>query len=213
MRKRGAVLVALLAFLIFCRGHLPRVAASPDDRIWHRGQPVPDEVELSVTHFRQADERWAEIPMGEARRSIGEYGCALTALAMVATYYDVPTDPADLNTMLGKDANPVEWEAFTASLGYRLEHKEDSIDVHNKLTSRRYVEDTVVRVLSEGKPAIIGIWNQNHHWTHFIVAYGYRYENGSYQILVHDPSLNNDYQTLSDIDPAWAYYRLVVPAR
>ncbi|MGI6545789.1 MAG: C39 family peptidase [Fastidiosipilaceae bacterium] len=185
-------------------------AGTEDNRIWNNGVAVQDEVMLELLHFRQADARWASVGMGVSQKSIGEYGCALTSLAMYATNIGVDTDPERLNLMLGDDANPVEWEAFAAELGYRLTHKEDSIDLHNKLVSKEYVEDTVVRSLSEGKPAIIGIWNSESYWTHFIVAYGYRYEDGNYVIYVRDPSVNNDYQTLDEIDPVWAYYRLVV---
>ncbi len=205
-------LVCLLILFLFNRPELIGVSAvePEDNRIWNNGVAVQDEVLLEMLHFRQADERWASVGMGVSQKSIGEYGCALTSLAMYATNMGVDTDPERLNLMLGDDANPVEWEAFAAELGYRLIHKEDSIDLHNKLVSKEYVEDTVVRSLSEGKPAIIGIWNSESYWTHFVVAYGYRYEDGNYVIYVRDPSVNNDYQTLDDIDPVWAYYRLVV---
>lgn len=210
IRKFLAVVLSAFICLFYFLPVRATSKASADGRVWNDGKPVPDSVQVKMTHFRQKDEKWAEINMGNSQKSIGDYGCALTSLAMYATNLGVNTDPEKLNITLGKDASPVEWEAFSAELGYRLIHKEDSIDVHNKLTSREYVEDTIVRALSEGKPAIVGIWNSENYWTHFIVAYGYEYKGGSYTIYVLDPSFNNDYQTLADIDPVWEYYRLVV---
>lgn len=180
------------------------------DTLWVDGAPVPDEAMIDLPHYRQADDRWGEIKMGNTDSTIAKEGCALTSLSMYAAVFGIDEDPEKMNQTLGKDACPLEWEAFAAAFGLEMVHKEDTIDRHNKLTSRAYVRDTTVRQLAKGRPVIIGIYHLPSHTTHFVVAHGYHYEDGRYVVHVLDPSTNNDYQTLDDISDEWEFCRLVV---
>ncbi|NLL64746.1 MAG: hypothetical protein GX239_02920, partial [Clostridiaceae bacterium] len=183
-----------------------------EGRVWLDGKPIPDEIILSLTHLRQRDERWNEISLGGSA-TIGDAGCALTSLAMYGSLTMPDMTPLLLLEEMGKEAYPVEWEAFAAQYDLRVVLKDDTIDEPIKLNSTDYVQDTIVRHLSLGRPVIIGIWNKEYYSTHFIIAYGYRYAADDYTIYVYDPSTNNDYQTLSDIPNHWGFCRLVVFAK
>ncbi|HHX38227.1 MAG TPA: hypothetical protein GX717_09645 [Clostridiaceae bacterium] len=183
-----------------------------EERVWVNGQPIPDEVRLDVVHLRQRDERWNDVHLGGSA-SIGDEGCALTSLAMYGSLTMPEMTPLLLREDMGSDAYPVEWEAFAAQYDLRVVLKDDTIDRPLKLDQPTYVEDTIVRHLSLGRPVIVGIWHRDYFSTHYIIAYGYRFQNGADEIAVHDPSTNNDYQYLSDIPDSWGYCRLVVFAK
>jgi hypothetical protein len=60
----------------------------------------PSEVLLDVPFFSQKDPAWSDDYLGDSRYKIGNSGCALTSLAMVAAYAGADTDPGRLNTSL-----------------------------------------------------------------------------------------------------------------
>lgn len=57
-------------------------------------------MKLNVIKFGQRDPKWASEKLGTSSVTIGNYGCALCALAMVEKYYGMDTDPLRLNTLL-----------------------------------------------------------------------------------------------------------------
>jgi hypothetical protein len=60
----------------------------------------PAEVLLDVQFFSQKDPAWSGDYLGNSLVKIGNSGCALTSLAMVADYFGYDTDPGRLNTGL-----------------------------------------------------------------------------------------------------------------
>jgi hypothetical protein len=60
----------------------------------------PSEVLLDVQFFSQKDPAWSGDYLGNSGFKIGNSGCALTSLAMVADYFGYDTDPGRLNTSL-----------------------------------------------------------------------------------------------------------------
>lgn len=66
----------------------------------HGGLPIPGKIEIPVPPFFQADPRWADIPLGRTKDTIGSHGCAITSAAMVLSYYGAQIDPSDLNKYL-----------------------------------------------------------------------------------------------------------------
>jgi hypothetical protein len=66
--------------------------------------PLQPSGNLAVTPYSQNDPRWKSIRLGTSGVTIGQQGCLITCVAMVARFYGYDTDPARLNTWL-KDHN------------------------------------------------------------------------------------------------------------
>lgn len=83
-----------------------------------------------ATFFSQLDPQWAGDKMGNCGITIGNYGCAMTAMAMVLTSFGVEVNPKTLNEYLGSNHgyDPdclIRWEvaaAFDASKGIKWCH-------------------------------------------------------------------------------------------
>lgn len=191
---------------------LEEALAEEDRRLYVDGVAVEDEVYFDFTHYRQQDPLWGSEIMYPFNGSIELYGCAVTALAMSVEHFDIFLNPSEMNQALGLYAAPLEWEAFTAERGLKILRKDSTLDAREQLLNREYVKHETIRELAKGNPVILGIQHNEHHTTHFVVANGYHYENGEYTVDILDPSHNNDYQTIDDIDPAWEYMRILVIA-
>ena len=204
--KRLLIVLSLALLLLAQPLH---AANDGSGRLSAGGQLVPDRVDIPLTHYRQTDPAWAAVELRPGA-TMGEIGCAVTSLAMLAEVYQIQLNPAELARELGRWAAPLEWEAFAAQRQLRLAREDNLLDIDPRVADRDYVRDTTVRILSEGQPVILGIQHEGHLTTHFVVAHGYVYENGDYRVRILDPSLNNDYQWLDEIDEAWAFIRLLV---
>lgn len=55
---------------------------------------------LNVPIFGQRDPKWKTKPLGTSSSTLGDFGCLVTCLAMLAKYYGKDTDPDRLNTAL-----------------------------------------------------------------------------------------------------------------
>ena len=55
---------------------------------------------LNVPFFSQRDPAWKDKLLDHSSYSIGDYGCALTSVAMVSKYFGFDADPDRLNTSL-----------------------------------------------------------------------------------------------------------------
>jgi hypothetical protein len=64
-----------------------------------------------VPAFSQTDPRWRNTGMRSCGLTIGDAGCALTATSGVLAYFGVNTNPALLNSTLGRQACPIIWQA------------------------------------------------------------------------------------------------------
>lgn len=179
-------------------------------RLYLGGKAVPDAVYYELPHYRQQDEAWADEIMYPFNGSIGLYGCAVTSLAMNVAQFDIDLNPSEMNIVLDLYAAPLEWEAYTAANDLTIKRKDSTLDAKTQLMDREYVKHETIRELAAGYPVILGIQHNVHHTTHFVVANGYTFEDGEYIVNILDPSYNNDYQAIDDIDPAWEYIRLLV---
>lgn len=186
------------------------ILAADDKRLYYKGEVVADEVYYDMPHYRQQDPAWGEEIMYPFNGSIALYGCAVTALSMVVDFFEIDLNPSEMNKRLDLYAAPLEWEAYTAAEGLTIKRKDSTLDAQTQLLDRAYVKHETIRELSAGYPVILGIQHNVHHTTHFVVANGYSYVDGEYIVHILDPSYNNDYQTIDDIDAAWEYMRLLV---
>lgn len=171
-------------------------------------RPLPDRVVLPVKALRQTDPLWAEAALGSA--TVGSEGCALTCLAMYDTVYGhTETTPLSLRDELGRDAYPLEWEAYASLRGKELCQKDDTVLRPNRLTSKAYVEHTILRHLAAKRPVIIGLYTRATGGTHFVLAHSYEFVEGDYEIRLYDPAEGTDYRFFSDIEPERGFCRLV----
>ncbi|MDI9470393.1 MAG: C39 family peptidase [Bacillota bacterium] len=215
---RRLIAVSLLLFLILLLTlawpgpGAPAPLRADMRRLTLNGEPVPDRVHLDMPHYRQTDPAWASYELRPGR-TIGDIGCALTSLSMLAHVYGIQQNPAEVAASLGSWAAPLEWEVFTTLHNLRIVREDNLLDIDARVADRDWVRDSAVRALAQGRPVIVGIQHREHLTTHFIVACGYRYENGAYIVETYDTSTNNDYPSLDAIDPAWEYIRFLEISR
>ena len=112
-----------------------------------------------VPIFSQNDPAWRDVVMQAGTDSIGGAGCALTSAAMMLNYYGSSLTPAQLNTCLGSNADPVNWKGVPSctnglvSGGDRLDFTWPDLDA----------------LLAAGRPAIVGMI-RGKTGSHFVVV-------------------------------------------
>jgi hypothetical protein len=136
-------------------------------------------VELPVPSLRQGDERWSDDPLGGVAENgtIGNTGCAITAVAMLFKFYGIETDPQQLNwflTLVGgyTEKGWVYWERAAWWAPDRVRH------VYEDLPSYHLIDSSLAR----GNPVIVRV-RLNGGATHFVVIAG----KDGFDYLVRDP--------------------------
>ncbi|MEI6498732.1 MAG: C39 family peptidase [bacterium] len=143
------------------------------------GTPVGSDLKSSIDgawYYSQRDARWSDKNLSPSYLKIGEYGCYITSLAMVSTYYGNGISPAQMVDVsnFGYDGN---FYGFDSNAGITIAQQ------------GRVNWDTVNNELANNRPVIVSVYTG--HGTafngdgsnHFIVITGK--SGGSYQI--HDP--------------------------
>lgn len=142
-----------------------------------------------VPYYAQRDEQWNKHPLGYARegQTIGDYGCGVSAAAMVLTYYGYTITPPELNDALKRNkgfsgsllmwkADP--WEKATKGFikgvaNYRAWHED---------WQRR--EEILRENVEVGRPVIVYLKG-----THYVVVT--RYDSAKDQYYINDPWLGS----------------------
>lgn len=146
-------------------------------------EPTQENTVLEIPEFKQTDPLWSqnEYDMAEQwspnKKTIADWGCLITSLAMVLNYHDIttlpsgdPLTPLTLNTWLhgqpdGYIANGlVNWSAVT-----RLVREISDLNGTTKLEYQRFNGnniDIAKREITAGQPAILEIPG------HFFIANG-----------------------------------------
>ena len=127
---------------------------------------------LSVPSFKQYDSRWSNIKIGSQGKTIGQIGCATTAISMIESY------------RLGQTITPAEMRyklSYTSS--GNVYWPTNYISVTN---SSNYI-NKIKSLIDNGKPVLIGFKNayESQHW---VVITGYK--NGGTKasdFLINDP--------------------------
>ena len=135
-------------------------------------------VELSVPLYLQGDPAWGKDFLGNAPRTLGQVGCAVSSAAMVMKFYGIDTDPGRLNVFLRENGgydedNDLRWEGPAALAPTQVRH------VYEDLPSY-YLIDTN---LLHGNPVIVRLHLPS-GWTHFVVIMGKQ----GLDYLIRDPS-------------------------
>lgn len=153
-------------------------------------------VHIPVRALSQRDRAWARVKLGFSSGALGEYGCAVTALAMLlnnlsGSITKPPHNPATVNGALrqanayrGKYRNYVNWPAVPA-IWSGLEYA-DRIDCPDRLTHRAELKEIDDR-LAQWLPVIIYVDAKKQEpglQQHFVLIVGQQAD-GIY--LINDP--------------------------
>lgn len=181
-------------------------------------EPVIQNTTLDVPELKQTDPLWAESEYDTAtqwspdKKTIADWGCLITSIAMVLNYHDITTlptgeflTPHTLNTWLNQQPDGyiasglVNWSALT-----RLVRQISDLDGTTKLEYQRF-EGTDVTVAKEeilaSKPVILEIPG------HFFVGKGLLSDPADIAII--DPLL--PYQAFSEHQQELRSTRTLVP--
>lgn len=130
-------------------------------------------------YYSQRDREWGGMYIGRSSSSMAEYGCLITSMAMVATFYDKDIKP----DMIAR--NNSNFSLSTANLLNTISA--------NGVTMTRSQDWSANRIrnmdatLAEGKPVIARINMSSGYFTHFVVIKEKR--DGKY--IMHDPFAAN----------------------
>lgn len=134
-------------------------------------------------YFNQLDSRWIDEKLGYSKTStMGDYGCGVSALAMVFKYYGINSTPPQLNNEL-KNVHAfvddlLDWRAVPAASGGRLQLANNPYPV-----GRANVDWNVINSqLDSGNPVIVYI-DRGEEISHYVVLLNRR--GGTY--VMHDP--------------------------
>lgn len=134
-------------------------------------------------YFNQLDSRWIDEKLGYSKTStMGDYGCGVTALAMVYKYYGIAVTPPQLNAEL-KNVHAfvddlLDWRAVTGPTAGRLQLANYPYPV-----GRANVDWNVINAqLDSGNPVIVYI-DRGEEISHYVVLLNRR--GGTY--VMHDP--------------------------
>jgi len=167
-------------------------------------------MKLSLMKFWQQDPKWSSEKLGTSAVTIGGYGCALCALAMIEKYYNFDTDPLKLNQLLIDKSVYAErnlmkwWEINKVNEFVSLKEWIDCLTTPAPL-------EKIDAELEASRPVICHVdLNPNQPGPdHFIVIIG-KTEDGHY--IIFDPWYNED-SVFFDWrygDPAKGIFRLLL---
>lgn len=129
-------------------------------------------------YFSQLDPAYRYVRLGNSPYTIGQYGCLITSIAMVSTFYGRRVTPANMATITSN---------FNSE-GYLIKQPPDPV-TFSSMSSSPVNWPTVNAELDSGHPVIVSIYISSvgainsDGSSHFIVLHGR--SNGKY--LMHDP--------------------------
>jgi hypothetical protein len=135
----------------------------------------PSEVLLDVQFFSQKDPAWSGDYLGDSRYKIGNSGCALVSLAMVADYSGYDTDPGRLNTSLTA-AGGIDEDGIISDWARVAEASDQKV---RWIASVPASWDRIDQELYSGYPVICSVtrpgWTSYLHYIVFIGKAGNKY--------------------------------------
>jgi hypothetical protein len=124
-------------------------------------------------YFAQTDSRWGDQHIGFSNTAMKNYGCAVTAVAMVLRYHGADIDPGSLAQQPIFSHDLIVWPDQWSGIKLASSHDHGNIDWN--------VIDTE---LKNKNPVIVFIRATNRGAGHYVVIHD-KYKNGDY--VVHDP--------------------------
>jgi hypothetical protein len=135
----------------------------------------PSEGLLDVKFFSQKDPVWSGDYLDNSRFKIGNSGCALTSLAMVAEYFGYDTDPGRLNTSLAT-AGGIDTEGIICDWSKVEEASNEKVKWIGSVPASW---NRIDQELNEGYPVICSVtrpgWLRYLHFIVFIGKVGNKY--------------------------------------
>ena len=146
-------------------------------------------VSLDVPNFKQMDERWAEVMIGESGKTMAQIGCATTAIAMMESKRTgtVIYPPDMAKTLTYTPSGSVYWPG------------------HYRVTTNQagYLE-AIYDQLSRGKPVLLGCRNSSgkQHWV-VVTGFSGGAKLTASDFIIQDPGSNqrSNLQQFLDIYP------------
>ncbi|MAG44295.1 hypothetical protein CL633_00170 [bacterium] len=125
-------------------------------------------------HFYQTDPKWKNTTIGISRSTVGDVGCALTALSMVFKYYGIETDPGKIAKQADFAWNLIYWPKKWQYLDLVMNRSRKPVD-WQRIDQELANNNPVIVFIKVGKGKRKG---------HYVVIHG-KDNNGKY--IVHDP--------------------------
>ncbi len=126
-------------------------------------------------YYNQRDSQWGQLAIGLSSSPMAKYGCLVTSMAMVASYYGKQLTPKDI----ALSSNP-----FWANTAYMLQGSWTVNSITMSRTRVGYGLKALDQELALGKPVIVGLYKGPDH---FIVV---KQKDGD-NYLINDPFIKN----------------------
>jgi peptidoglycan hydrolase CwlO-like protein len=145
-------------------------------------------------YYSQKDKRWGSSRIGQSNSLVKDYGCALTSVAMIFTYYGESTTPGSLARQ-----KIYSWDLIVWPDGKNVDLVKNS--GHGGL---KWSE--VDRALAKGNPVIVFIKAKSNGAGHYVVIH--HKAGGDY--VVHDPYFGSNIYLSSSLKLLGALYKTSV---
>lgn len=140
-----------------------------------------------TTYYQNGGQPWSNTYLNgcSSPKTIGNYGCAVTSYAMIASKYGFKDNPGQVNTKMGNGA--CNFDHALAKTLYKL--SDSQIQQGTSISSNFSV---IKGSLQQSKPIMITLLKPNTtDQYHFVVAIGIIFfDDGSYLIEIKDPTYN-----------------------
>lgn len=152
--------------------HGSRIGYSSSQYLQRQADTVSG-VSLTIPSFKQTDSRWSGVYIGTSGKTIGQIGCAVTAIAMIESYRtgEIIYPNEMVNRLQFTSSGSVYWPSHYRAVG-------SNADLTGKMK----------QLLDSGKPILIGgkTSSGKQHW---VVVTGYigSQPESAGDFLVHDP--------------------------
>jgi peptidoglycan hydrolase CwlO-like protein len=132
-------------------------------------------------YFSQNDPRWKDMTIGLSNSTIDDYGCAVSAVAMVFKYYGIDIDPSRLSKQPIFYYDLIVWPKQWRF----LDLVKNSYHKSSGLTGNDW--NLIDREIASGHPVIVFIRALGKNAGHYVVIHG----KDSKGYIVHDPVIWN----------------------
>lgn len=124
-------------------------------------------------YFRQDDSRWGNTKIGNSKSLMSDYGCAVTAVAMVFRKNGANTDPGKMAKQKIFSFDLINWPTSWPP----------SIDLVSSISHGNISWSTIDKQIGKGNPVIVYIRKTNGRGGHYVVVTG----KDKKDYIVHDP--------------------------
>lgn len=172
MEQRKSILGDINGLMIERQKEIAKIAAESNR---------PTSMASTAWYFSQDDPRWKNDFIGVSNSTIGDYGCALTSVAMVFRYHGIDINPETMakQPIFVRDliSWPTQWRFL--DLDYNSYHKSGGLEQSDW--------DRIDREITAGNPVIVFIRALGRNAGHYVVIHS----KDARGYIVHDPVMWN----------------------